>query len=71
MPDYFPKHSLSALFFLFPDPHFKSRKHKARIISPTLPGEYALTSDVHLHSPRIRVSFIGSQLIKMYYRRTR
>ncbi|KAI0926386.1 tRNA (guanine-N(7)-)-methyltransferase (tRNA(m7G46)-methyltransferase) [Taiwanofungus camphoratus] len=41
MPNYFPKHSLSALFFLFPDPHFKSRKHKARIISPTLLAEYA------------------------------
>ncbi|KZT02903.1 putative methyltransferase [Laetiporus sulphureus 93-53] len=41
MPNYFRKHSLSALFFLFPDPHFKSRKHKARIISPTLLAEYA------------------------------
>ncbi|KAF7970116.1 hypothetical protein HWV62_25002 [Athelia sp. TMB] len=41
LPNYFPKHSLSALFFLFPDPHFKSRKHKARIISPTLLAEYA------------------------------
>jgi len=41
MTNYFPKYSLSALFFLFPDPHFKSRKHKARIISPTLLAEYA------------------------------
>lgn len=41
MSNYFPKHSLSALFFLFPDPHFKVRKHKARIISPTLLAEYA------------------------------
>jgi tRNA (guanine-N7-)-methyltransferase len=40
-PNYFAKHSLSSLFFLFPDPHFKSRKHKARIISPTLLAEYA------------------------------
>jgi tRNA (guanine-N7-)-methyltransferase len=40
-PNYFPKHSLSSLFFLFPDPHFKARKHKARIISPTLLAEYA------------------------------
>jgi tRNA (guanine-N7-)-methyltransferase len=29
------------MFFLFPDPHFKKRKHKARIITPTLLGEYA------------------------------
>jgi len=43
LPNYFPKHSLSSLFFLFPDPHFKSRKHKARIISPTLLAEYAYT----------------------------
>lgn len=41
LPNFFPKHSLSAIFFLFPDPHFKSRKHKARIISPTLLAEYA------------------------------
>jgi len=41
LPNYFAKHTLSALFFLFPDPHFKSRKHKARIISPTLLAEYA------------------------------
>ncbi|KAK7051087.1 tRNA (guanine-N(7)-)-methyltransferase (tRNA(m7G46)-methyltransferase) [Paramarasmius palmivorus] len=41
LPNYFTKASLSALFFLFPDPHFKSRKHKARIISPTLLAEYA------------------------------
>ncbi|KAH9481533.1 tRNA (guanine-N(7)-)-methyltransferase (tRNA(m7G46)-methyltransferase) [Psilocybe cubensis] len=41
LPNYFAKASLSALFFLFPDPHFKSRKHKARIISPTLLAEYA------------------------------
>lgn len=41
LPNYFGKHSLSSLFFLFPDPHFKSRKHKARIISPTLLAEYA------------------------------
>lgn len=41
LPNYFQKHSLTAIFFLFPDPHFKSRKHKARIISPTLLAEYA------------------------------
>ncbi|SJX65368.1 probable TRM8-part of complex required for 7-methylguanosine modification [Sporisorium reilianum f. sp. reilianum] len=41
LPNFFAKHQLSKLFFLFPDPHFKSRKHKARIISPTLLAEYA------------------------------
>ncbi|PWY97008.1 hypothetical protein BCV70DRAFT_222896 [Testicularia cyperi] len=41
LPNFFGKHQLTKLFFLFPDPHFKSRKHKARIISPTLLAEYA------------------------------
>src|ERR1700692_4154318 len=41
LPNYFAKPSPPSLLFLFPDPHFKSRKHKARIISPTLLAEYA------------------------------
>ncbi|QRV90151.1 tRNA (guanine-N(7))-methyltransferase [Ceratobasidium sp. AG-Ba] len=43
LPNFFQKDqaSLSKIFFLFPDPHFKARKHKARIISPTLLAEYA------------------------------
>ncbi|KAI8848015.1 putative methyltransferase-domain-containing protein [Chytridium lagenaria] len=32
---------LSKMFFLFPDPHFKKKKHKARIITPQLLAEYA------------------------------
>ncbi|KAL6451741.1 TRM8 tRNA [Candida maltosa Xu316] len=32
---------LSKMFFCFPDPHFKQRKHKARIITNTLLSEYA------------------------------
>ncbi|KAI9614606.1 hypothetical protein KEM48_005917 [Puccinia striiformis f. sp. tritici PST-130] len=40
-PNFFKKYQLSKMFFLFPDPHFKARKHKARIISPTLLSEYA------------------------------
>ena len=41
LPNFFDKAQLHTLFFLFPDPHFKVRKHKARIISPTLLAEYA------------------------------
>ncbi|BGP19981.1 hypothetical protein JCM10213_006758 [Rhodosporidiobolus nylandii] len=41
LPNFFEKGQLSKIFFLFPDPHFKQRKHKARIISPTLLAEYA------------------------------
>ncbi|KAI8928006.1 putative methyltransferase-domain-containing protein [Entophlyctis helioformis] len=41
MPNFFQKGQLSKIFFLFPDPHFKKRKHKARIVTSTLLGEYA------------------------------
>ena len=40
-PNFFEKGQLSKIFFLFPDPHFKKRKHKARIITSTLLAEYA------------------------------
>lgn len=30
---YYVALQLSKMFFLFPDPHFKARKHKARIIT--------------------------------------
>lgn len=41
LPNFFPRASLRAIFLCFPDPHFKSRKHKARIVSSTLNSEYA------------------------------
>ena len=41
LPNFLQKGQLTKLFFLFPDPHFKQRKHKARIVSPTLLAEYA------------------------------
>ncbi|MCO5556123.1 hypothetical protein L7F22_009667 [Adiantum nelumboides] len=41
LPNFFQKGQLSKLFFLHPDPHFKQRKSKNRIISPTLLAEYA------------------------------
>ncbi|RUS23120.1 m7G tRNA methyltransferase [Endogone sp. FLAS-F59071] len=41
LPNFFEKAQLSKIFFLFPDPHFKKKKHKARIISETLLAEYA------------------------------
>jgi tRNA (guanine-N7-)-methyltransferase len=34
---------LEKLFFLFPDPHFKKKTHRRRVISPTLLSEYAYT----------------------------
>lgn len=41
LPNFFARAQLRAIFFCFPDPHFKARKHKARIVSPTLNAEYA------------------------------
>ncbi|KAI3636568.1 hypothetical protein MIR68_005397 [Amoeboaphelidium protococcarum] len=41
LPNFFEKTQLEKMFFLFPDPHFKRKKHKARIITPQLLAEYA------------------------------
>jgi tRNA (guanine-N7-)-methyltransferase len=41
LPNYFTRHQLSKVFICFPDPHFKARKHKARIVSASLNAEYA------------------------------
>jgi tRNA (guanine-N7-)-methyltransferase len=41
LPNYFNKGQLEKLFFLFPDPHFKEKNHRRRIIQTTLLDEYA------------------------------
>eukprot|EP00794_Sanderia_malayensis_P016815 gene16815-18511_t len=41
LPNFFRKGQLKKMFFLFPDPHFKKKKNKWRIISPALLAEYA------------------------------
>ncbi len=41
LPNFFTKGQLSKIFICFPDPHFKIRKHKQRIVSLTLNSEYA------------------------------
>jgi tRNA (guanine-N7-)-methyltransferase len=41
LPNFFSRSQLSKIFLCFPDPHFKQRKHKARIVSYTLNSEYA------------------------------
>ncbi|KAI9851640.1 MAG: hypothetical protein M1838_003109 [Thelocarpon superellum] len=41
LPNFFNKGQLGKIFLCFPDPHFKTRKHKARIVSTTLNAEYA------------------------------
>lgn len=41
LPNFFRRGQLAKIFICFPDPHFKHRKHKARIVSATLNSEYA------------------------------
>ena len=41
LPNFFLKGQLSKIFLCFPDPHFKARKHKSRIVSASLNSEYA------------------------------
>lgn len=43
IPNYFEKAQLTKMFFLFPDPHFKEKNHRRRVISPHLLDEYAYT----------------------------
>lgn len=41
LPNFFVKGQLEKLFFLFPDPHFKTANHRRRIIQTSLLAEYA------------------------------
>ncbi|ROV96614.1 hypothetical protein VPNG_09003 [Cytospora leucostoma] len=41
LPNFFKKAQLTKIFICFPDPHFKAKKHKARIVSTQLNSEYA------------------------------
>ena len=41
LPHYLPRACLKKLFICFPDPHFKAKNHRRRIVSPSLLSEYA------------------------------
>ncbi|KAK1326488.1 hypothetical protein QJS10_CPA01g02899 [Acorus calamus] len=41
VPNHFGKGQLEKMFFLFPDPHFKEKNHRRRVISDHLLDEYA------------------------------
>lgn len=41
LPNLFAKGQLTKMFFLFPDPHFKEKNHRRRIITQALLAEYA------------------------------
>ena len=40
-PNYFRKDQLSKLFFCFPDPHFKKKTHRRRIVNDSLLSVYS------------------------------
>lgn len=46
LPNYFGKAQLTKMFFLFPDPHFKEKNHRRRVISLQLLDEYAYALEV-------------------------
>lgn len=41
LPNFFQKHQLNKLFICFPDPHFKAKNHRRRIVNTVLLSEYA------------------------------
>jgi tRNA (guanine-N7-)-methyltransferase len=41
LPNFFKKGQLEKIFFCFPDPHFKAKNHRRRIVSDFLLTEYA------------------------------
>ncbi|OEL16154.1 tRNA (guanine-N(7)-)-methyltransferase [Dichanthelium oligosanthes] len=46
IPNYFRKAQITKMFFLFPDPHFKEKNHRRRVISMQLLDEYAYVMEV-------------------------
>ncbi|KAG8076179.1 hypothetical protein GUJ93_ZPchr0006g46241 [Zizania palustris] len=46
IPNYFRRAQLLKMFFLFPDPHFKEKNHRRRVISMQLLDEYAYVMEV-------------------------
>ena len=45
LPNFFRRGQLNKLFFCFPDPHFKAKNHRRRIVSDSLLSEYAYVLD--------------------------
>jgi len=46
LPNYFKKGQLKKILFMFPDPHFKKKNHRRRIVSPVLIPEYSYLLEV-------------------------
>ena len=41
LPNFLRPGEVSRIFICFPDPHFKAKNHRRRIVSETMLGEYA------------------------------
>ena len=53
LPNLLPKRALDKIFFCFPDPHFKAKNHRRRIVSTALLAEYAYVRGADLLKTRI------------------
>lgn len=58
LPNFFEKNQLEKIFFCFPDPHFKAKNHRRRIISDILLTEYA-----YFLAPNARLYTVTGTLI--------
>ena len=56
LPNFFRRGQLRKLFFCFPDPHFKAKNHRRRIVSESLLSEYAYALDA---SGAGRLAWVG------------
>lgn len=52
LPNYFDKGQIEKIFICFPDPHFKTKNHRRRIVSYNMLSEYAylLAPNSHLYT---------------------
>ena len=41
LPNFFERGQLAKIFICFPDPHFKRKNHRKRIVTPALCAEYS------------------------------
>lgn len=61
LPNYFRKGELEKLFFCYPDPHFKRKKHRQRIISDQLLAEYA-----YVLKPEVGIAYIVTDVPELF-----
>ena len=60
LPHYFGRGQLEKMFFCYPDPHFKKRKNRQRIVSTALLAEYAYILRVG------GVAYVVTDVVELY-----